>query len=122
MISNCLRRRPTEKQFTCATYLCELRYGFKVVLEVGVLRSSYLVLDVTSMCSSAVAAICDALSITSLVARKLLGASFSLVRKCAGKPLLVEVEKWWRCGARRGRELETASCAKADGPRTRLRL
>jgi len=48
-ISNCLRRWPTEKQFTCATYLCELRYGFKVVLEVGVLRSSYLVLDVTSM-------------------------------------------------------------------------
>jgi len=40
------------------------------------------------MCSSAVAATCDALSTTSLVARKLLGASFSLVRKCAGKPLL----------------------------------
>jgi len=39
-------------------------------------------------CSSAVAATCDALSITSLVARKLLGASFTLVRKCAGKPLL----------------------------------
>ena len=39
-------------------------------------------------CSSAVAATCDALSITSLVARKLLGASFSLVRMCAGKPLL----------------------------------
>ena len=39
-------------------------------------------------CSSVVAATCDALSITSLVARKLLGASFSLVRKCAGKPLL----------------------------------
>jgi len=35
-----------------------------------------------------VAATCDALSITSLVARKLLGTSFSLVRKCAGKPLL----------------------------------
>ena len=34
------------------------------------------------------AATCDALSITSLVARKLLGASFSLVRKGAGKPLL----------------------------------
>ena len=34
------------------------------------------------------AATCDALSITSLVARKLLGTSFSLVRKCAGKPLL----------------------------------
>jgi len=33
-----------------------------------------------------VAATCDALSITSLVARKLLGTSFSLVRKCAGKP------------------------------------
>jgi len=42
-------------------------------------------------CSSAVAATCDALSITSLVARKLLGASFSLVRKCVGKPLL---QKW----------------------------
>ena len=39
-------------------------------------------------CSSAVAATCDALSITSIVARKLLGASFSLVRKCAGKPFL----------------------------------
>ena len=37
---------------------------------------------------SATAATCDALSITPLVARKLLGASFSLVRKCAGKPLL----------------------------------
>jgi len=35
-----------------------------------------------------VAATCDALSITSLVARKLLGASFSLVRKRAGNPLL----------------------------------
>jgi len=35
-----------------------------------------------------VAATCDALSITSLVARKLLGASFSLVRKRAGKLLL----------------------------------
>ena len=43
-------------------------------------------------CSSAVAATCDMLSTTSLVARKLLGASFSLVRKCAGKPLL----QWWR--------------------------
>jgi len=41
-----------------------------------------------SKCSSGVAATCDALSITSLVARKLLGAPFSLVRKCAGKPLL----------------------------------
>ena len=39
-------------------------------------------------CSSAVAATCDALSITSLVARKLMGTSFSLVRKCAGTPLL----------------------------------
>jgi len=39
-------------------------------------------------CSSAVAATCDALSIISLVARKLPGASFSLVRKGAGKPLL----------------------------------
>jgi len=37
---------------------------------------------------SALAATCDALSITSLVAQKLLGASFSLARKCAGKPLL----------------------------------
>jgi len=37
---------------------------------------------------AAMAATCDALSITSLVARKLLGASFSLVRKCAGKTLL----------------------------------
>jgi len=35
-----------------------------------------------------VAATCDALSITSLVARKLQEASFSLVRKGAGKPLL----------------------------------
>jgi len=68
--------------------------------------------------SCAVAATCDALSITSLVARKLLGASFSLVRNCAGKPLL----QWWRCGARRGWEFETASCAKACSPRTRLRL
>ena len=34
------------------------------------------------------AATCDALSITSLVARKLLGASFSLVLKGAGKSLL----------------------------------
>ena len=74
--------------------------------------------QIICLCSSAVAATCDALSITSLVARKLQGASFSLVRKCAGKPLL----QWWRCGARRGRELETASCAKAYGPRTRLRL
>jgi len=40
------------------------------------------------LCSSAVAATCDALSITSLVARKLLEASFRLVRKGAGKPLL----------------------------------
>ena len=67
-----------------------------------------------SQCSSAVAATCDALCITSLVARKVLAVSFSLVRKCAGKPLL----HWWRCGARRGREFETASCAKAYGPRT----
>jgi len=52
-----------------------------------------------AFCSSAVAATCDALSITSLVARKLLGVTFSLVRKGAGKPLL----HWWRCGARRGR-------------------
>ena len=37
------------------------------------------------------AATCDALSITSLVARKLLGVSFSLVRKGAGKPLLHSV-------------------------------
>jgi len=44
--------------------------------------------DIFLICSSAVAATCDALSITSLVARKLLGAPFSLVRKCAGKPLL----------------------------------
>jgi len=41
-----------------------------------------------------VAATCDVLSITSLVARKLLGAPFSLVRKYAGTPLL----QWWRCG------------------------
>ena len=64
------------------------------------------------------AATCDVLSITSLVARKLLGAPFSLVRKYAGTPLL----QWWRCGARRGREFETAPCTKAYGPRARLRL
>jgi len=49
-------------------------------------------------CSSAVAATCDPLSITSLVARKLLGASFILVRMCAGKPLLhsvVPVPYFW---------------------------
>ena len=61
-----------------------------------------------SLCISAVAATCDALSITFLVAGKLMGAPFSLVRKCAGKPLL----QLWRCGAQRGREFETASFAK----------
>jgi len=75
-------------------------------------------LTLQTKCSSAVAATCDALSITPLVARKLQGTSFSLVRKCAGKPLL----QWWRCGARRSGEFETGSCAKAYGPRTRLRL
>jgi len=46
------------------------------------------------------------------------GFTFNLVRKCAGKQIL----RWWRCGARRGREFETASSAKAYDPRTRLRL
>jgi len=44
--------------------------------------------SLSRFCSTAVAATCDTLSITSLVARKLLGTSFSLVRKCAGKQLL----------------------------------
>ena len=45
------------------------------------------------LCSSAVAATCGALSMTSPVAQKLLGAPFGLVLECAGKPLqIVEMQ------------------------------
>jgi len=66
------------------------------------LRTTQLRACCAHFCSSAVAATCDALRVTTLVARKLRGASFSLVRKCAGKPLLHFPESsfdhpsiWW---------------------------
>ena len=98
----------------CTTYL---QYLCRAYLPVCRKRNVGLCGGIQK-CSSAVAAACNALSTTSLVARKLLGASFSLVRKCTGKPLL----QWLRCGARHGGEFETASYAKAYSPRTRLRL
>jgi len=72
--------------------------------SLSLMTKSWLkILDCTTItkCSSTVAATFGELSITSAVARKLLGASFSLVRKCAGKPLLYKlieaiIQVWYR--------------------------